>query len=1183
MEDSGYSDEKKEGSSYFESGFSFEGSKRSLSEHADSLQYSGDDTTSDPSRRSKGSSSVEGASIMLYPPVGTFQLKEVNKDKTKEPTRASALRNMPFSYSELTKAVTRAASDGSYHSISLKMAPPAPALVNLERAASASHDSSSTAMYPSKDTIFKMILETSDVEARARRSDPYQGEAHFRQEPGVFVGGTPTNKFPTESKTKEQAPPNTRGSLEIEATPSKQEPFAKTSYARKQVPAFSYPTPGFEAPPTSQTRLTSFDSSLETASDIISNESPATPRFFGGKKSEESDMHQGRSHGGYLARLFQEEEDAAYAGRLQPPSKTFSFASCSPPAIPVRRSSTGYQEEESSDEGAGTRFQEDEAGAKVPSNDDRSVGSNSSGVDLDEKTRNSIIANSASMHIARRRGGLPLEQATSSDDHTVSSNYSGVDLDEKTRNGIIAHATSLHVARRRSSSFQATKEENNNQDDTGSVGSETSGVELDDGTRNKIISRSTSMHVARRRNSSFEDDARAPNSTGRLSLRAIGPTPPTTNAGRATKRNSRRVSTSTENSSNHLGRRTSGTFDKKAAIRATSSSNLAGMLPSAGNGVSKSQNLDGKMGRENDGLPFQPVMTSDLVVVDANNQEESQDIEAQTSAQVVTPGAFAVRPRSADDLEEHGSDYESDFEENTIVTFDNPTEATEPSAVDPNVDEERPALRPVVPAGTPIEAELYEEGDVADAQVLGEESSSQEDPKTAVNKARFMQVFLVVLICAIGASIAIALSPPNGSNRGKVCQHGCSTEIKGWEQMGGVLFGPVDSDSIQFGYSVAISGDGHRVAVGLPGLDVIDDETGLSSTVGGVFVMDNNGTDWNMVAKIRGIEADGNAGEAVAISQDGTRVAFGAPGTRAGGYVALYRESTSGVWELEGGVLKPENATGISSFGSTLALSASGDVMAVGDRYANIGDEFPEAGVVRVYQNTGPQWIQIGSDILGTGASELFGWALDISDDGNRVAASAVGTERSRGEVRIFDFDEEGWVASGQNLVGESDRERFGASLSLSGNGKHLAVGASGYSEKSSNAGRVRTYVLHDDETQEWIATGQSLDGENQFDRFGSAVALSADGSTLAIGSPYSSTFETNAGYIKVMEFAGRNWVQVGSILGREEGESSLFGSAVDISIDGQKVIGGAPDFTYDGKFSKVGLAWAYERDETEE
>lgn len=343
--------------------------------------------------------------------------------------------------------------------------------------------------------------------------------------------------------------------------------------------------------------------------------------------------------------------------------------------------------------------------------------------------------------------------------------------------------------------------------------------------------------------------------------------------------------------------------------------------------------------------------------------------------------------------------------------------------------------------------------------------------------------------------------------------------------------------------------------------------------------MDYNGTHWTTIAELMGLIADGNAGTAVAISDDGKRVVYGAPGTNTGGYVAMYEENAVGSWDMVGNILGGFNGT--TSFGSSLALSSDGHVVAIGDKYADLTETMTDVGTIRAFRETNHTWSQMGQVINGNEANDLLGWSVAISDDGLRVAASAIGAGGLRGEVRVFDIQDDAWVQVGQNLTGETDRETFGASIALGRNGTVIAIGATGYSKKRSSAGRVLAYSL-DSTSQTWNVLGEPIDGDNSFDRFGSAVALSDEGDILVIGSPQNDAFGSNAGFAKVMQYGTTGWVQLGSKLGRSDSEGGLYGSTVAVSSDGSRFVAGAPELTYDGKLSKVGRVWVYERMEIE-
>ena len=78
--------------------------------------------------------------------------------------------------------------------------------------------------------------------------------------------------------------------------------------------------------------------------------------------------------------------------------------------------------------------------------------------------------------------------------------------------------------------------------------------------------------------------------------------------------------------------------------------------------------------------------------------------------------------------------------------------------------------------------------------------------------------------------------------------------------------------------------------------------------------------------------------------------------------------------------------------------------------------------------------------------------------------------------------------------------------------------------------------------SEDWILSGNNTDilvGDAAYDNFGWSTALSADGSTLAVGAPYNDANGYSAGLVKIFRKAGNSWYQVGIIMGEAAGDSS--------------------------------------------
>jgi len=77
-------------------------------------------------------------------------------------------------------------------------------------------------------------------------------------------------------------------------------------------------------------------------------------------------------------------------------------------------------------------------------------------------------------------------------------------------------------------------------------------------------------------------------------------------------------------------------------------------------------------------------------------------------------------------------------------------------------------------------------------------------------------------------------------------------------------------------------------------------------------------------------------------------------------------------------------------------------------------------------------------------------------------------------------------------------------------------------------------------------------------DTFGNAIALSADGTTLAVGAIAQTTATNGAGDVHVFMRAGDTWVQQAFLLGSNTESGDYFGSSVALSADGATLAVGA-------------------------
>lgn len=311
----------------------------------------------------------------------------------------------------------------------------------------------------------------------------------------------------------------------------------------------------------------------------------------------------------------------------------------------------------------------------------------------------------------------------------------------------------------------------------------------------------------------------------------------------------------------------------------------------------------------------------------------------------------------------------------------------------------------------------------------------------------------------------------------------------------------VDSDG--YGTSLALSSTGAILAVGAPFRD-----SGTTNG-GGVYVYDYTSS-WAQRGSVLTAATPAlneRFGYGVALSDDGTVMAVGAPGhyeaspERFGG-VYLY-DYSGGTWTQRGSVLV-RGTTLDEFFGASVALSADGTVLAVG-AYSN-DEDATNAGGVYVFDYSGGVWTQRGSRLVSSGTigGDNFGIAVALSDNGAILAVGAhlhdLTTNDNKGAVWLFDWSGSAWVERSAKVTASdgADNDYFGSSVALSDSGEILAVGAKQWEGAASNQGQV---YLFDWSGTAWterttVAAGDAAAN----DYFGAAVAMSDSGAVLAVG-----------------------------------------------------------------------------------
>jgi hypothetical protein len=432
-----------------------------------------------------------------------------------------------------------------------------------------------------------------------------------------------------------------------------------------------------------------------------------------------------------------------------------------------------------------------------------------------------------------------------------------------------------------------------------------------------------------------------------------------------------------------------------------------------------------------------------------------------------------------------------------------------------------------------------------------------------------------------------------------------------------------------FGISLALSADGSTLAVGAWGEDSAAAGGGGSQAddsadnAGAVYVFTRRGTTWIQEAYLKASHPDayGSFGYSLALSADGSTLAVGATGEAAGaagtggdqpdGAVpyagAVHVFTRRGVtWRQEAHVQAPYPGA-YDFFGYSVALSADGATLAVSAPYedsaaAGVGgsgadDSALDAGAAYVFARSGATWRQQAYVKAGSPeAYDFFGYRVALSADGATLAVSApyedsaaagVGGDQadnsaeSAGAAYVFTRSGATWCQAAYVKASNPDvGDNFGGSLALSADGSTLAVGAlyessaaTGIDGDQGNttswAGAV--YVLARSGAtwrQEAYVKASNTD---EADLFGSSLALSADGSILAVGAQSEDSAAAgiggdgaddslpSAGAVYVLARSGTTWRHEVYAKAGSPGEMDQLGYSVGLSGDGATLAVGAP------------------------
>ena len=306
----------------------------------------------------------------------------------------------------------------------------------------------------------------------------------------------------------------------------------------------------------------------------------------------------------------------------------------------------------------------------------------------------------------------------------------------------------------------------------------------------------------------------------------------------------------------------------------------------------------------------------------------------------------------------------------------------------------------------------------------------------------------------------------------------------------------VAADGDQFGFSLAMNGDGNTLAVGAATEDSV--ATGINGnqaddaaqSAGAVYVFSRNGSDWSQQAYLKGsnTEAGDLFGYDVSLSNDGNTLAAagydedgpgrginGDQGNGTNGSGAIYVFSRTGTTWRQDAYLKGSRSEGNDALGFSVSISGDGNTIAggAGDESCLLGGINPQgcttdkpkdasggsAGAAYVWVRSGNTWTE--QAFIKASSPQLqdwFGVNLAVSADGNTLLVGAPmedsnarginGDQQNNaatesGAAYLFTRSGTTWTQQAYVKAENADEfDEFGVSIAVSGDGRTLITGA---------------------------------------------------------------------------------------------------------------------------------------------
>ena len=230
------------------------------------------------------------------------------------------------------------------------------------------------------------------------------------------------------------------------------------------------------------------------------------------------------------------------------------------------------------------------------------------------------------------------------------------------------------------------------------------------------------------------------------------------------------------------------------------------------------------------------------------------------------------------------------------------------------------------------------------------------------------------------------------------------------------------------GCSLALSHDGSIIAIGSKNKSSDKNKNGV------VKVYEYKNSQWNKLGKtIEGNVNNEELGSSLDLNSDGYRIVIGS----GNGNVRTFGYNGS-IW-LEITEQLTNNLETDTEFGFSVAMNSIGNIIVIGEPNG-ISTDGKITGKITIYELSSNQWNILGKPIYGKSEGDNLGTCVLINDDDTKVYSSSTSSFNEKGEVRFFKFLNNNWEEYIDPLVGKSEGNKFGTSISINSNGNILSV-----------------------------------------------------------------------------------------------------------------------------------------------